>query len=241
MKRLATFVSDMKGTPSNPIYNKACGEHNAASSIESKDDTIATNKTVDGSFSAADKIPDNPFKVKDESIEINCPIKVDGEVLEIDLSRLDEEEKKQFDSLLKKIQKTKVWKPEKGEKYYVIENINEIYEYIWDNGSIDESIYSLGRCYRTRIEAEFALGKLKVETEIKRYIEEHDPVKIDWKDKKQHKHYLTYNTSIDRIEPKDCMVVISYGTIYFSTKLDWYKMITTIGIDRIKKYIFGVE
>ena len=80
-----------------------------------------------------------------------------------------------------------------------------------------------------------------METEIKRYIEEHDSIEIDWNDKKQHKHYLIYNSTADRIEARDCMSIKQYGSVYFSIKFDWYKMITIIGIDRIKKYIFGVE
>ena len=198
---------------------------------------MATNETACGSFNAADYIP---FKLKDESIEINCPIKVDGEVLEIDLSRLDDEEKKQFQSLLKKIQKSKVWKPENGEDYYYI-TFGTICRTRWETIQGDIDAYAIGNCFPTKEAAMFALEKLKVIAEIKRYIEEYDPIKIDWNDKKQHKHYLIYNITLDRIEPKDCMVMKQFGTIYFSTKLDWYKMITTIGINRIKKYIFGVE
>ena len=208
--------------------------------IITHDNTIATNKTVDGSFSVADKSPNNPLKVKDESIEINCPVKVNGEVLEIDLSRLDEDEKKQFQSLLKKIQKSKVWKPIRGEEYYYI-TYGTVCKSYWEDVLGDFNAYTIGNCFPTEEAAIFAVEKHKVETEIKRYIEEYDPIEIDWKDRKHHKHYLVYNISYDRIEPKDCMVIKQFGAIYFSIKLDWHKMINTIGEDRIKKYIFGVE
>lgn len=235
MKKLITTDS----TPNKgKLVNKYCLD-----GISETDCSRTTNKTVDGSFSIGDKIPDNPFKVKDESIEINCPIKVDGEVLEIDLSRLDEEEKKQFHSLLKKIQKSKVWKPEHNEQYWFID-VNGISWAYYDSTVAKHACdfrYSIGNCYRVKEDAEFALEKLKVETEINRYIEEHDPIKIDWNDKKQHKHYLVYNSTADRLESRDCMTIKQFGTVYFSPKFNLYKMTITIGTDRIKKYIFGVE
>lgn len=200
--------------------------------------SVTTNNIVDGSFSVADS---TPLKVEDDSIVINSPIKVDGEVLEIDLSRLNDEEKKQFSTLLKKIQKSKVWKPEMLEPYFYITYSGTICKSHWQDGQGNFNAYAIGNCFQTEDDAIFAAEKLKIETEIKRYIEEHDPIKTDWKDRKNHKCYLVYNTSMDRIEVKNCMVQRQFGAIYFSSKLDWYKMINTIGVNRIKEYIFGVE
>lgn len=199
--------------------------------------TTSTDKTVDGSFSIADY---TPLKVKDESIEINCPIKVDGEILEIDLSRLDDNEKKQFYSLLKKIHKSKIWKPEMDEGYFYV-SYGSICKTYWQDSRGDNNLYAMDNCFKTQEDALFALEKRTVEVEIKRYIEEYDSVGIDWKDKKQHKHHLVYNSSADRIEARDCVAIMPYGAIYFSSGFNWYKMVTTIGADRIKKYIFGVE
>jgi hypothetical protein len=173
-----------------------------------------------------------------ESIENNCVIKVDGEVL--NPSVLNYEEKEQFYYLLNKIQKPGSWKPKEGEHYFRYDSVYGIMESVWSDESEDFADYAVGNCYPTIEEADFALEKLKVEIELKRYIQVNDPIKVNWKNH-SNKYYLTYSYNNGKINRYSAISRQNQGALYFSSKLDWENMIETIGEDRIKKYIFGVE
>lgn len=136
--------------------------------------------------------------------------------------------------------KNKVWKPNEGDTYYCVSYYGQVNDNIYIP-TVGGEHYRLGNCFKTKEEAKFALEKQKLITEIKRYIVENDPEKLDWKDENQRKFRIYYDYEDKKFGVDTNIVVNIMNAIYFSNKLDWRKMISDIGEERIKKYLFGVE
>ena len=163
--------------------------------------------------------------------------------IEVNLNNLTKEEQEQFNALVEKANKSKskAWKPEEEKQYYCIEAGGKIknFKYI---SAFDKFNYTMGNCFKTREEAEFALERLKVIAEMKHYIAEHDDVELDWNSCEQEKYYILYYYDTDSID-------IDYfrqtqfvdNSLYASSEEILENMIKEIGEDRIKKYYFGVE
>jgi hypothetical protein len=166
--------------------------------------------------------------------------------IEVNFDNLTKEEQEQFNALIEKANKpkSKVWKPKAGEC--------EEYWYINHNGAINQGIFSVlpehterfsfGNCFKTREEAEFALERLKVIAEMKRYIAEHDDVELGWSVDYQEKWYIKYyhDTNDINIDYNVCTQLVD-NSLYASSPEILENMIKEIGEDRIKKYYFGVE
>lgn len=163
--------------------------------------------------------------------------------LNVNFNNLTEEERNTLLALVKKsVKKPKVWKPKNRERYYFINHgANECIDYYdWDNDSLDDNLYSIGNCFRTQEEAEFALEKQKVHTELKRFALEHNETEIDWNDSDQKKYYLMYDYYENRI-------FTSYNKftktpiVYFTSKEIAEQAVEAIGKERLKKYYFEVK
>lgn len=160
----------------------------------------------------------------------------------VNLNNLTDEERKQLLNLVSKShteKKSKVWKPNEGDTYYCISYCGQVNNNIY-MPTVSSEHYKLGNCFKTREEAEFALEKQKLITEIKRYIAENDPDKLDFNNPIQLKYYLTYNYITKEFSTVNTTAYLIWNNICFSTYFDWEKMITDIGEDRIKKYLFNV-
>lgn len=164
------------------------------------------------------------------------------EEIKLNMENLTKEEREQLLKLVEKANKkeSKVWKPEARDFYYYIEA--DIYTIcnkgisgaFWENSSADKHRYSLGNCFKTVEEAEFALEKLRVITELERFAKEHNDVtkEATWE--------LGYNRkqkAVDSIEYIDNFVF----NIRFTSCNLVDEAIKTIGEDRLKKYYFGIE
>lgn len=165
------------------------------------------------------------------------------ENINVNLSNLTQDEREQLMKLIKKSNKVKsrVWKPKCDEKYYFITSIG-VSDFHWDNDGdeLDQHLYSIGNCYPTKEAAEFALERMKVLTELQRYVDEYNDGKIDWSDFGQTKYSIYY----DHEDCEFCVTKNSYvqqSLIYFTSEENALEAIETIGVDRIKKYMFGIE
>lgn len=164
--------------------------------------------------------------------------------IEVNFDNLTKEEQEQFNVLVEKANKPKrIWKPEIGEWYYCVNGSTSLgvncFKYM-EESFFDKHAYFIGNCFKTREEAEFALERLKVIAEMKRYITEHDNVELDWKNGRQMKYLLEYNYEQDKVFQGFTYIVAS-GGIYASNVKTIEGMIKEIGEYRIKKYYFGVE
>lgn len=135
-----------------------------------------------------------------------------------------------------------MWKPKNRERYYFINHgVNEYIDYYdWDNDSLDDNLYSIGNCFRTQEEAEFALKKQKVYTELKRFALEHNETEIDWNDSDHEKYCLMYDYYENRIFTSYNRF-IKTPIVYFTSKEIAKQAVEEIGEERLKKYYFEVK
>lgn len=133
----------------------------------------------------------------------------------------------------------KPWKPEDEEPYYFAIGNGHVLKEYYKPAALDNARYSLGNCFPTKEAAEFAVEKLKVIAELKRFAEEHNE-EIDWKNIKQKKHCITYCHLKGEFEI-DVWNTWTTGGIYFSSEEIAKAAIEAIGEERLKKYYFEVE
>lgn len=160
----------------------------------------------------------------------------------VNMENLSQEERSTLLSLIEKANKpkNKVWKPESDEMYYYSCSDGFIKEATWDNINVDKNRYAIGNCFKTKEEAEFALERQKVITELKRFALEHNEKDIDWSNIEQRKCFLSYQHDKNIIFI-DSYYFIQICDIYFTSEEIAKAAIKEIGEERLKKYYFEVK
>lgn len=154
----------------------------------------------------------------------------------VNMENLTEEEREQLLKLVEKGNKvkSKVWKPENGERYWTMDN--EYWD--WRNDKFDNFQYSIGNCFKIADNAKFSLEKRKVEVELKRFAEEHNEKEVDWNFVR---YYIHYNCRENEIFIFNNYVNWDKSSeIYFTSKEIAKQAIEAIGEERIKKYYFEI-
>lgn len=160
----------------------------------------------------------------------------------VNMENLSQEERSTLLSLIEKANKpkNKVWKPEKDETYYYLYSYGKIEEDTWDNANEDRIRYAIGNCFKTKEEAEFALERQKVITELKRFALEHNDKEIDWNNIEQRKCFLSYQHDKNIIFI-DFYYSVQIYNIYFTSEEIAQAAIKEIGEERLRKYYFEVK
>jgi hypothetical protein len=124
--------------------------------------------------------------------------------------------------------------PKEGDTYYLINSNGSIHLETYEL-AYDEEVYSIGNCFRTKEEAEFAVEQRKVIAEMKRC----DGV---WKVKRDSEGEYCLRFSYARTIVKDVSFSYAeYPEMWFPTEEAAQKAIDTIGEERLLKYWFCVE
>ena len=139
-------------------------------------------------------------------------------------------------------EKKKYWTPKEKEKYFYIEDCMGVSDDRNVQAPIDYCRFNIGNFFKTKIEAEHILEKLKVIHELQKFAYENNEGEIDWKNFNQCKYYLVYDT-------EDGELYVDYAAyckreplnIYFTSSKIAKRAIEAVGEDRIKKYYFNVE
>ena len=123
--------------------------------------------------------------------------------------------------------------PQGGDSFYSISETGNIEGgMIWGGYPVDINRMAIGNVFKTEDEAEFAVEKLKVEAELRKFSKRPNPNGANWfivcADSEE--VYTLYTTQ-----------EISQGTIYFESKKLAQQAVQSVGVERIKKYISGVE
>ncbi|AXY81144.1 hypothetical protein AVP_28 [Aerococcus phage vB_AviM_AVP] len=139
--------------------------------------------------------------------------------------------KKRIAELEEQVEQEKEF-PQDGDKYWLIEETLGVSRYAWAGDDFDNKLLSVGNVFRTKEQAEFAVEKLKVEAELRKYSR---PFKNGWDN---YNIILTDNESVNTAYWSG---VQSQGSIHFESRDKAQQAIESVGEDRIKKYIFGVE
>ena len=163
-----------------------------------------------------------------------------SENITINIEGLNKEEREQLLRLVEKAKRPKkIWKPEYGDWYWYISSDGQVDNCEWVNGPIDYGRYSMGNCFRTKEEAEFAGEKQKVKTELQRYADEHnDPNLEEWKN---WHYYIEYLPKCDALGIVSMCFRRMESVTYFTSKNIAEDAMKEIGKKRIMKYLFDVD
>ena len=147
------------------------------------------------------------------------------------LNRIEELEK-EIAELKSKVKEGSKF-PKYGDIYWCIDEEGIVYVNTFEGIQADRNILEIGNVFKTAEQAEYAVEKLKVEAGLRKFSRPFDEyynnyfMKID----------STYNTIV--VYDEECHQ--TQGVIYFESEKKVDEAIESVGEERIKKYIFGVE
>ena len=128
------------------------------------------------------------------------------------------------------------WKPTSGDKYYIINSKGQVLDDFWADWGKDNACYSIGNCFKTYEEADFAVQKLKVLAELKEFAE---PSDAEWDGDTRH-YCIRYNVSKGDFYV-DHNSLFRHAILYFASAEAAHEAIEKVGEGRIKKYYLEVE
>lgn len=160
----------------------------------------------------------------------------------VDLSNLSEDERKQLLTLIEKANKPKptMWKPINEDRYFCLDSAGISINTRWNDDICDLNRFSLGNCFKTKDEANFAAEKLRVIAELKRFAEEHNPANFDRNVYGLDKWYLYYDQSDKHVHAAYNKYGLNSEAIFANSDVT-KAAIEKIGEDRLKKYYFGIS
>ena len=123
--------------------------------------------------------------------------------------------------------------PKMGDIYWRIDDRGSVDNCMYNNYYTDNHRQAIGNFFKTKEQAEFALEKLKVEVELRKFSR---PFKED-----EYNYFIQIHPSRNNIVTESDDYYPTQGTIYFESTTIANEAIDTVGKERIKKYIFGVE
>ena len=150
------------------------------------------------------------------------------EILKIKNELLDE-----FDKRVEALKVDEQEFPREDDMFWFINTFGRSVESTWGESITNRQLIEIGNTFRTKEEAEFAVEKLKVEAELRKFSR---PFKEDGNN-----CFIQINSSYNNIVIDTDEGYQTQGTIYYETRKEALLAIDTVGEDRIKKYIFGVE
>lgn len=122
--------------------------------------------------------------------------------------------------------------PQGGYEFWFITSSGDVARMFWHADLGQEQSLAIGNVFKTEAEAEFAAEKLKVEAELRKFSRKFIWGGENW--------ILSMGTN------KDIFLVyeddeMNQGAVYFEDEYKAVEAIETVGKERIKKYLFGVE
>ena len=123
--------------------------------------------------------------------------------------------------------------PKYKDFYWGVNAKGKVFCDTWEGFKFEKDMLSIGNVYQTENEAVLAVEKLKVEAELQKFGR---PFKED-----EYNYFIQIHPSHNNIVTESDDFYQTQGTIYFESTTIANEAIDTIGEERIKKYIFGVE
>ena len=101
----------------------------------------------------------------------------------------------------KKQEEPKPWKPERGEKYFTIENRFDVVQYTYCEDGIDGSNIQFGNCFRTKERAEQVAAKMRLLLRIEQLHDMLCPDYVpDYEDDDEVKYHVYFGHSRGRYD-----------------------------------------
>lgn len=169
--------------------------------------------------------------------ECNCAIEV--------LNALNNNGVVNFEKIskIKENKKEKNLKP--GDHYFYLNHTGKIGEDVYadPNNPFDKDRKIFGNLFETREEAEFAVQRQKVITELRELADDDNEWGLIDEYSGRSKHYfIFYNKMTKEIKPDYSTIRALFSVdLYFKSKESAEAAIEKIGVDRLKKYYFEIE
>ena len=140
--------------------------------------------------------------------------------------------KERIAELEEQVEQEKEFQQESDEYWFVCGDGRVTHTVFTDN-YVDIGRNEIGNVFKTQEQAHFAVEKLKVEAELRKFSR---PFEYG-----ENCTEFYYDHEFGRITFLTLTASQTQGAIYFESKEKAQQAIESVGIDRIKKYIFGVE
>lgn len=155
-------------------------------------------------------------------------MKLQEEILKIKNEMIDE-----FDKRVEALKEDGQEFPQDGDEYWFIDSTGEVINEKWEGLSFEIERLEFGNIFKTKEQVEFAFEKLKVEAELRKFSRPFECGRFN--------HCIFLDTDSDCLDVDSMSYCQSQGTIHFESEEKAQRAINSIGEERIKKYIFGVE
>ena len=123
--------------------------------------------------------------------------------------------------------------PREDDEYWYMNENGDVLRDEWGDFGYEKSMLTIGNVFQTENEAEFTVEKLKVEAELRKFSR---PFECG-----ENNHIICIGSNGNRLFTIGRLVDHYQGAIYFESRDKAQQAIKSVGEERIKKYIFGVE
>ena len=123
--------------------------------------------------------------------------------------------------------------PKMGDIYWRIDDRGSVDNCMYNNYYTDNHRQAIGNFFKTKEQAVFALEKLKVEVELRKFSRPFEYGKFNY--------HLFFDIDGNSFRTDFTSYCPLQGAIYFESAEKAEEAIETVEKERIKKYIFGVE
>ena len=123
--------------------------------------------------------------------------------------------------------------PQDGDNYWYINPLGIVLRDEWLGFVSERYMIEIGNVFKTEQDAHFAVEKLKVEAELRKFSRPFEYGKFNY--------YLFFDIDGNSFKTDFTSYCPPQGAIYFESGEKAQEAVSAVGEDRIKKYIFGVE
>ena len=123
--------------------------------------------------------------------------------------------------------------PQEDDIFWLINTFGKPVESTWGESITNRQLIEIGNMFRTKEQAEFAVEKLKVEAELRKFSRPFE--------KGEYNSYIFFYIDGDYLKVGHKVSTPSQGAIYFKSEEKAKQAIQIVGEERIKKYLFGSE
>ena len=123
--------------------------------------------------------------------------------------------------------------PQYGDTYWCINAYGGVSKEIWEGYDIEKDMLEIGNIYKNEEKAEFAVEKMKVEAELRKFSRPFEPTTENF--------FIVYDKYLESLEINCSLKTDIQGVIYFDSREDLRRAVESVDRELVKKYIFGVE
>ena len=149
------------------------------------------------------------------------------------IETLETEFNEKIKALKAEVQQEKEF-PQEDDMFWFINTFGKPVWSTWGESITNRQLIEIGNMFRTKEQAEFEVEKLKVEAELRKYSR-------PFKEGENENWFILWGTYKKEVQIDWSRKLVRQGTIYFESRKKANEAVESVGEERIKKYIFGVE